>query len=51
MGMRDEPRTTAEDALLTRYGEVTEEVRAAYLAVLGLDDGAPATVGAPGARI
>jgi len=51
MGMRDEPRRTAEDALLMRYGEVTEEVRAAYLAVLGLDGGAASTPSAPGARI
>jgi [glutamine synthetase] adenylyltransferase / [glutamine synthetase]-adenylyl-L-tyrosine phosphorylase len=40
MGMRDEPRMSAESALLTRYREVTEDVRAAYLAVLGLEDSA-----------
>jgi glutamate-ammonia-ligase adenylyltransferase len=36
MGMRDGPRGSATDALLVRYGEVTRDVRAAYLAVLGL---------------
>jgi glutamate-ammonia-ligase adenylyltransferase len=36
MGMRDEPKRSAEDALLARYVEVTRDVRAAYLAVLGL---------------
>jgi [glutamine synthetase] adenylyltransferase / [glutamine synthetase]-adenylyl-L-tyrosine phosphorylase len=38
MGMRDEPRMSASDALLSRYKEVTSDVRAAYLAVLGLED-------------
>ena len=36
MGMRDGPRGSASDALLTRFAEVTRDVRAAYLAVLGL---------------
>jgi glutamate-ammonia-ligase adenylyltransferase len=36
MGMRDGPRATATEALLTRYVEVTREVRAAYAAVLGI---------------
>jgi hypothetical protein len=36
MGMRDGPRGTAESALFARYVAVTREVRAAYLAVLGL---------------
>ena len=36
MGMRDGPRGTATEALLARYAEVTRDVRAAYLAVLGL---------------
>jgi glutamate-ammonia-ligase adenylyltransferase len=36
MGMRDGPRQSAVDALLTRYRSVTRDVRAAYLAVLGL---------------
>jgi glutamate-ammonia-ligase adenylyltransferase len=40
MGMRDEPRMRPESALLARYREVTEEVRAAYLAVLDVDEGA-----------
>ena len=30
---------SADAALLSRYREVTEEVRAAYLTVLGLEDG------------
>jgi hypothetical protein len=38
MGMRDEQRITADGALLTRYREVTEDVRAAYLAVLGIEE-------------
>ena len=37
MGMRDGPRGTASEALVGRYQEVTRDVRAAYLAVLGLD--------------
>jgi glutamate-ammonia-ligase adenylyltransferase len=36
MGMRDGPRGTASEGLLARYAEVTREVRAAYLQVLGL---------------
>jgi glutamate-ammonia-ligase adenylyltransferase len=36
MGMRDEPRMSAEGALLARYVDVTEDVRAAYRAVLSL---------------
>ena len=36
MGMRDGPRGTASEALVLRYLEVTRDVRAAYLAVLGL---------------
>jgi len=37
MGMRDgRPRGSAAEALLARYARVTHEVRAAYLAVLGL---------------
>jgi glutamate-ammonia-ligase adenylyltransferase len=36
MGMRDGPRTRADQALLERYTHVTREVRSAYLRVLGL---------------
>jgi glutamate-ammonia-ligase adenylyltransferase len=36
MGMRDGPRVGPDHALLERYTAVTEEVRAAYLRVLGL---------------
>ncbi|MGH7271367.1 MAG: hypothetical protein ACREJ3_13140, partial [Polyangiaceae bacterium] len=36
MGLRDGPRGTVEQALLSRYVTVTRDVRAAYLAVLGL---------------
>ena len=36
MGIRDQPRMGAGEALLLRYRAVTEDVRAAYLAVLGL---------------
>lgn len=36
MGMRDGPQGSAAGSLLSRYREVTEDVRAAYLAVLGL---------------
>lgn len=36
LGMRDGPRGSAADALLAHYVAVTTEVRAAYLAVLGL---------------
>ena len=39
MGMRDGPRGTASEALLARYQQVTRDVRAAYLAVLGLGGG------------
>jgi glutamate-ammonia-ligase adenylyltransferase len=35
MGMRDGPWGTASDALLGRYRAVTDDVRAAYLAVIG----------------
>jgi glutamate-ammonia-ligase adenylyltransferase len=38
MGMRDGPQASASDSLLTRYREVTEDVRTAYLAVLGLPE-------------
>jgi glutamate-ammonia-ligase adenylyltransferase len=34
MGMRDGPRSRADQALLERYSQVTREVRAAYLRVL-----------------
>ncbi|MGO8997260.1 MAG: bifunctional [glutamate--ammonia ligase]-adenylyl-L-tyrosine phosphorylase/[glutamate--ammonia-ligase] adenylyltransferase [Polyangiaceae bacterium] len=37
MGMRDGPRGTASEALVLRYLEVTRDVRAAYLSVLGLE--------------
>jgi len=40
MGMRDGPWGTAADALLARYRAVTEDVRGAYLAVIGVG-GAP----------
>jgi len=36
MGMRDGPRGTASSALIARYLEITRDVRAAYLAVLGM---------------
>jgi glutamate-ammonia-ligase adenylyltransferase len=36
MGMREGPRGSAAEALLVRYAEVTRDVRAAYLAVLGI---------------
>jgi glutamate-ammonia-ligase adenylyltransferase len=36
MGMRDGPRGSASDMLLERYRAVTRDVRAAYLAVLGI---------------
>jgi hypothetical protein len=36
MGMRDGPRGTASEALVLRYLEITRDVRAAYLGVLGL---------------
>jgi glutamate-ammonia-ligase adenylyltransferase len=36
MGMRDGPWGSAADALLVRYAAVTQDVRMAYLAVLGL---------------
>jgi glutamate-ammonia-ligase adenylyltransferase len=35
MGMRDGPWGSAADALLARYRAVTEDVRGAYLAVIG----------------
>jgi glutamate-ammonia-ligase adenylyltransferase len=35
MGMRDGPRSRADQALLERYSQVTGEVRAAYLLILG----------------
>ncbi len=35
VGMRDGPWGTAASALLTRYRAITEDVRAAYLAVIG----------------
>jgi len=35
MGMRDGPWGTASEALLARYRTVTDDVRAAYLAVIG----------------
>jgi glutamate-ammonia-ligase adenylyltransferase len=38
MGMQDGPRGTAADALLARYVAITEELRAAYLSVLGLSE-------------
>jgi glutamate-ammonia-ligase adenylyltransferase len=41
MGMRDGPRGPAEAVLLDRYIAVTREVRAAYLRILGLEDGGP----------
>jgi hypothetical protein len=37
MGMRDGPRGTASEALVARYLEVTRDVRAAYLTVLGIE--------------
>jgi glutamate-ammonia-ligase adenylyltransferase len=40
MGMRDSPRGAAAELLLARYVEVTEEIRAAYLRLLGLPDDA-----------
>jgi hypothetical protein len=36
MGIRDQPQMGAGEGLLGRYRAVTEDVRAAYLAVLGL---------------
>jgi glutamate-ammonia-ligase adenylyltransferase len=36
MGMRDGPRGTATEALFARYAEITRDVRAAYMSVLGL---------------
>ena len=36
VGMRDGPRGSASEALLAHYVTVTSEVRAAYLAVLGV---------------
>jgi glutamate-ammonia-ligase adenylyltransferase len=38
MGMRDSPRASAAEALLERYRAVTRDVRAAYLAVLGISE-------------
>ncbi|HEY3817465.1 MAG TPA: bifunctional [glutamate--ammonia ligase]-adenylyl-L-tyrosine phosphorylase/[glutamate--ammonia-ligase] adenylyltransferase [Polyangiaceae bacterium] len=40
MGMRDAPRARADAALLERYVAVSRDVRAAYLRVLGVKDGA-----------
>ena len=40
MGARDGPRARADGALLDRYATVTRDVRATYLRVLGLTDGA-----------
>ena len=39
MGMRDGPRTRADQTLLERYVAVTSDVRTAYLRVLGLKGG------------
>jgi [glutamine synthetase] adenylyltransferase / [glutamine synthetase]-adenylyl-L-tyrosine phosphorylase len=36
MGMRDGPRGSATEMLLARYLQITKDVRAAYLAVVGL---------------
>jgi len=36
MGMRDGPRGSATSMLLARYAQITRDVRASYLAVLGL---------------
>ncbi len=36
MGMREGPRGSATEMLLARYAQITRDVRAAYLAVLGL---------------
>ncbi len=36
MGMRDGPRGSATAMLLARYAQITRDVRAAYLAILGL---------------
>ncbi|MBL8610621.1 MAG: bifunctional [glutamate--ammonia ligase]-adenylyl-L-tyrosine phosphorylase/[glutamate--ammonia-ligase] adenylyltransferase [Myxococcales bacterium] len=36
MGMRDDPERTAGEALLAQYQVATQEVRAAYLSILGL---------------
>jgi glutamate-ammonia-ligase adenylyltransferase len=41
MGMRDGPRGTASEALVARYLEITRDVRAAYLSVLGLEGDSP----------
>jgi hypothetical protein len=35
--MRDGPRGTASEALMARYLEITRDVRAAYLSVLGIE--------------
>ena len=37
MGMRDTPRATATEDLVTRYRDVTESVRRAYLQVISCD--------------
>jgi glutamate-ammonia-ligase adenylyltransferase len=37
MGMRDGPRATATERLMERYLAVTRDVRAAYLAILGIE--------------
>jgi len=38
MGYRDGPGVRAVDALLARYGDVTENVRSAYRRVLGVPE-------------
>jgi glutamate-ammonia-ligase adenylyltransferase len=48
MGMRDGPRGTASEALVARYLEVTRDVRAAYLAVLGVEDDGQGQAQGPG---
>jgi glutamate-ammonia-ligase adenylyltransferase len=47
MGARDVPRARADVALLERYVRVTRDVRAVYLRVLGLTDGAAGPQGLP----
>jgi glutamate-ammonia-ligase adenylyltransferase len=48
VGMRDGPRGGAGEALLEHYRAVTRDVRASYLAVLGLEDEpAPGSLSAP----
>ncbi|MDP9034762.1 MAG: bifunctional [glutamate--ammonia ligase]-adenylyl-L-tyrosine phosphorylase/[glutamate--ammonia-ligase] adenylyltransferase [Myxococcota bacterium] len=43
MGVRDGPRTRADEALLEQYVGVTREVRATYLRTLGLPEATEAT--------